>query len=338
MTIFARTVAAAVGCLALAGAVEAHHSAAIFDRGSVIEVEGTITEVQWVNPHVRLKMRGAVPGGQEHDWDIESNSVSIVSRFGLTEGVVPVGVHVKVAGNGGRGRDDILWITNMLLPDGKEVLFGGSIPARWSNDIVGRDIRGAVTADTGNRGLFRVWTNAPGALWNGKMSLTAAAEAARRAFDPVANDPTANCTPKGMPYAMEQPYPIEFVDRGDEILLKLEEYDAVRHLATKAPAASAPRARSPLGDSVARWDGQALVVTTKDIDSRYLNATGIPLGKDVSTLERFELNADGSRLDYTLTVTDPITFTEPAVFRKSWDWRPGEQVKPYDCRRSSPLR
>ena len=82
-----------------------------------------------------------------------------------------------------------------------------------------------MTADTGNRGIFRVWTNA-GWLWNDQMPLTPAATAARQTFDPVKNDPTANCAPKGMPYAMEQPYPLEFVDNGDEILLKLEEYDA----------------------------------------------------------------------------------------------------------------
>ncbi len=56
------------------------------------------------------------------------------------------------------------------------------------------------------------------------------------------------------------------------------------------------------------------------------------------TEERFSLNADGSRLEYTLTVTDPTTFTEPAEFTKAWEWRPGEQVKPYDCQRSAPIR
>ena len=98
------------------------------------------------------------------------------------------------------------------------------------------------------------------------------------------------------------------------------------------------RARSPLGTSFGRWDGKALVVETIDIDYPYLNGTGIPLGPDVRTEERFSLNADGSRLEYTLTVTDPTTFTEPAKFTKAWEWRPGEQVKPYDCRRSAPIR
>jgi hypothetical protein len=324
---------ALVTALLLTNSAFAHHAAAIFDRGTIIEVEGEITEVRWVNPHVRLKMLGAVPGGAVHEWDIESNSVSIVSRFGLSAEQVPVGVRVKVAGFGAQGRDDMLWITNMLLPDGSEVLFGSRIEPRWSQTVVGSDIRGAVTADTEGRGIFRVWTSASG-IWNNRMSLTPAAEAARLAFDPVAGDPTLNCVPKGMPYIMEQPYPIEFVDDGEAILLKLEEYDTVRYIImTPRNAVARERARSPLGTSFGIRDGDVLAIETIDIEYPYLNGTGIPLGREVRTDETFRLNADGSRLEYTLTVTDPTAFTTPASFAKSWEWRPGEEVKPYDCQR-----
>jgi hypothetical protein len=101
----------------------AHHSTAlVYDRGgALIEAEGVITEVAWVNPHVRFKMRGAGADGVERLWDIESNSVSIVSRFGLTAEVVAAGTRVKVAGNGGRQADNVLWLTNMLLPSGEEL-------------------------------------------------------------------------------------------------------------------------------------------------------------------------------------------------------------------------
>jgi hypothetical protein len=100
---------------------------------------------------------------------------------------------------------------------------------------------------------------------------------------------------------------------------------------TPRNAVTRERARSRLGTSFGRWDGKALSVETIDIDYPYLNGMGIPLGPDVRTDERFELNADGSRLQYTLTVTDATAFTEPPTFTKAWEWRPGEQVKPYDC-------
>ncbi len=314
----------------------AHHSTAlVYERdGAVIEVEGTITELAWVNPHVRLKLRGVGPDGVEREWDIESNSVSNVSRFGLTADVVAAGTRVKVAGNPGRQLDNVLWLTNMLLPDSREILFGNAVRARWSQQTIGRDLRGAVTADTRNLGLFRVWTNAtsPNAFWGSDFRLTESAAAARAAYDPLTQDPTANCAPKGMPFIMEQPYPMEIVQAGDEILIKAEEYDIVRRVAMKPGVAQRPAAESPLGSSFGRWEGAVLAVFTVDIGYGWVNGLGIPLGPDASTVERFALNADGSRLEYTMTVTDPATFTTPAVFRKAWEWRPGEQLRPYECR------
>jgi hypothetical protein len=324
-----KTFAALVGAAALASspAAFAHHSsAAVYDRDSIVEAEGDVTEVSWTNPHVRFKVAGA-----GKTWDVESNSVSIVSRFGLSADLVKVGDHVKLAGNGGRQRDDVLWVTNMLLRDGREILFGASIAPRWSNRTVGEDIRGAVSPDAEQRGLFRVWTNvtSPPAFWAQDYPLAPAAAAARAKFRPVLDDPTQNCTPKGMTYVMEQPYPIEFVKDGDDIVLRMEEYDTVRHIAmTDKPAkANAPR----LGVSTGRWDGGTLVVSTTNIDYPHFDGRGIPLGKGAGVEERFSLNPDGSRLLYTMTVVDPLTFTAPVTLKKEWEWRPGEQVRPYNC-------
>ena len=326
----------AFGTLALtAQAAYAHHAtASVYDRSRVIEAQGVITEVAWVNPHVRFKMRVAEAGGAERVWDIESNSVSIVSRFGLSAGLVVVGDRVRVAGNPGRVRDDVLWVTNMLLPSDIEILFGATNPRRWSERTIGGDIRSAVAADAGDLGLFRVWTNAtsPPAFWGDSYAVTSAAAAARAAHDPIADDPTANCAPKGMPYIMEQPYPIEFIDAGEEILLKMEEYDTVRRIVMSSEPRVLERGPARLGISVGHWEGDTLVVETTDVEYPYFNASGIPFHRGARIEERFVLNAVGSRLEYTMTVTDPQSFTLPATMRKAWEWRPGEQVRPYDCR------
>jgi hypothetical protein len=326
----------AVAAAIFTPAAFAHHSTAlVYNRdGALIEAEGVITEVAWVNPHVRFKMRGAGSDGVERDWDIESNSVSIVSRFGLTAELVASGTRVKVAGNGGRQSDNVLWLTNMLLPNGQEILFGANVQPRWSQQTIGRDIRSAVAADSQSLGLFRVWTNvtAPPQFWGTNWPLTPSAAAARAAYDPLTQDPTANCAPKGMPYIMEQPYPIELVQAGDEILIKMEEYDTVRRVAMKPGVAQRADPKSPLGVSFGRWEGAELVVFTMDIGYRWLNGSGVPLGPNATTEERFTLNADGSRLDYTLKITDAATLTEPVTLRKAWEWRPGEQVRPYECR------
>jgi hypothetical protein len=331
-----RTIALAALASIVAPVASAHHSTAlVYHRdGPIIEAEGVITEVAWVNPHVRFEMRGAGSDGVERVWEIETNSVSTISRFGLTAELVAVGNRVKVAGNGGRQADNVMWLTNMLLPTGQEILFGSAVKPRWSQQTIGTDVRSAVAADSSNLGLYRIWTNVtnPPTFWGSDLPLTASAAAARAAFDPATDEPTANCAPKGMPFIMEQPYPMEIVAAGDEILIRMEEYDTVRRIAMKPGVADEADRDSILGVSFGRWEGGTLAVFTVDIGYRWLNGTGIPLGPDATTEERFELNADGSRLDYTMTVTDPATFTRPVTFRKAWEWRPGEQLRPYECR------
>jgi hypothetical protein len=86
-----------------------------------------------------------------------------------------------------------------------------------------------------------------------------------------------------------------------------------------------------VGNSTARWENSSLIVTTSDINWGHFDTVGIPLSIEAETLERFTLNADGTRLDYQITVTDPNTFTEPVVLEKYWLWYPQLTVQPYDC-------
>jgi hypothetical protein len=214
------------------------------------------------------------------------------------------------------------------------VIFVGScFEPGWSNEPLGTDKRGAVTADTQKLGFFRVWTNVtnPPAFWGNNFPLTPSAAATRAAFDPIKDDPTKNCAPKGMPYVMEQPYPIEFVKEGDDILLRMEEYDTVRRIKMSS-AAPKNASATLLGDSYGQLNAQTLTVTTTNVGYRWVNGTGIPLGAGATFNEVFTLSDDGSRLGYALTITDPTTFTAPVTLRKSWEYRPGERVNSYQCR------
>ena len=81
-----------------------------------------------------------------------------------------------------------------------------------------------------------------------------------------------------MPAIIRQPFPIEFVDRGDTIELKMEEYDTRRTIYMRA-AATADVPRTPLGYSVGRWEGSTLVVETTRLDEPYLNGKRHPIAR-----------------------------------------------------------
>ena len=83
--------------------------------------------------------------------------------------------------------------------------------------------------------------------------------------------------------------------------------------------------------SKGRWEDSPLVVETSAIDWAYFDKEGIPQGDAMTVVERFTPSEDGSRLEYTMTVTDSEVFTEPVTLERHWVWRPGEEIRPYNC-------
>jgi len=322
----------------------AHHSvAAWFDRSRTQELEGVVTEIAWENPHVRFFMRAPNADGNETVWEIETLSVSGISRWGITADLLAVGDRLRVSGSPSRRGLDNIFVRNVLLPSGQELVFGGE--AIYSDDTLrGSEVlavRDGIAAAP-ERGIFRVWSTGADAGWVfpeafdadfdfSYYPLTEAAKAAVEAFDYFEQDPTNNCRPKGMPGIMEQPYPIEFVDNGDTLSLHIEEYDQLRtiHLRNAPDAASQPP--SPLGFSVGRMEGRDLVVTTTRINSGAFDSVGIPLSLEAELVERFAPSDDGSTLQYTLTVTDPVNFTAPVQSGKRFIYLPDVRVQAYNC-------
>lgn len=325
-----------------------HHSgAAVYIPTETIAIRGEITRIFWRNPHVHVLVRVANAGGEEAVWDVESNSVSILGRMGITSDMIRVGDQVRVAGWPARRPVNEMFATNLLLPAGEELLLMAGSPAVWSDETVGSTSAWltdgeAADSEGATRGIFRVWSTNMGnpesfPLFNDVMAieegypLTESARAARAAWDPLEGNPYLSCSPMGMPRVMGQPYPIEFVDDGDSIVMRIELYDTERRIWLDADRLPDEGTRSILGHSVGHWEGEALVVETTRISWPYFDQSGVPLSADAVVLERFTPSSDESRLDYVITVTDPQTFTEPVTLKKYWTWRSNEQIQPFNC-------
>jgi hypothetical protein len=155
--------------------------------------------------------------------------------------------------------------------------------------------------------------------------------AAREEYDPLTDDTALRCIPQGMPGIMDNPFPIEFLERDGNVILRTEEWDVVRTIHMTADDDFDSQLSTPHGYSVGRWGDGTLVITTTNIDWPFFDDIGTPQSEDVETVERFTLSADERRLDYTLTVTDSQTFTAPFTLDGHWNWVPGEVIKPYNC-------
>ncbi len=67
--------------LAMAAPVAAHHSAAMFDDEKVVELKGTVKELQWANPHIWLQIV-VDEKGRKTEWSLEGGSPNSLSRQG----------------------------------------------------------------------------------------------------------------------------------------------------------------------------------------------------------------------------------------------------------------
>jgi len=335
-----KRLATAIGLLATAHAGSAHHStAAIYDGSRTIEITGIVESVSWRNPHGEIVLNVGGDDGASARWRVETPAVVVLRILGIGQDFIAEGDRISIAGSPARRGRHAMTGRHILLASGYELAFGNNtpwFPAGRNGNLIGRsfDDSDVDEAIAKANGIFRVWaTNMtdPAAfpMFKGGYPLTTAAEDVVAQWNPLDND-LLHCGTKGQPLIMITPAPIEFVDEGAIIRLRIEEYDSQR-LIHMDPDAAAPDAHTQFGFSRGHWDGTTLVVETDHIRAQYFDPDGVPQSAQIRTTERFMPNAAWDRMDYTLTVEDPVYFAEPFTLSRYFVWKPEMTVHPYEC-------
>lgn len=126
MKIWTKTFLAAVMAVAAAGAAVAHHSfASEFDASKKIKLTGTVTKVQWRNPHTYFFVDVKGEDGAIHNWALELGSPNVLMRRGWTRDSLKIGDQVTVEGSRARDNSYKGNANSVVMADGKR-LFNGS--------------------------------------------------------------------------------------------------------------------------------------------------------------------------------------------------------------------
>ena len=306
-----------LGTLVLCAQARAHHSFADYDRGEVRELEGELVDVRWRNPHVVFTVQVVEPNGEVTDWQLETGAFYLLERRGLEEAMFPVNERVRAAGSASVTRAGRMQVSNMLLPSGEEVVFGGGGSPRWADASAGSGWNSDIV-DRRHLGLFRVWSIEGLGTYGPAVQSMSAQFAASTWVEPSTEPGPDPCLPMGMPPAMISPLPVEFVDRGDTIELRLTGFGNMRSIELAPVDDPEAVPLSDLGYSTGRWTGQTLEVRTTRIGWPWLDDAGRPQSERVEIQEEFALLDDGDRLRYTQTIVDPESLTQPVTV--TWDW------------------
>ncbi len=334
------TAIAVVCCLI--GTALAHHSRGNFDLENTIELQGTITEFTWRNPHAFATLAVDREEGVAEEWLLELNSISVLTGTGWDRDTLNVGDEVTVVGNLEKNHtSNFLFSNYFVLPDASRMVsaprFSRGVPiarppareidtnARsenfsgiWRQQGMGMGMGPVPTVNLGNQ------TPARG------LPLTVLGQTELAAFD-VRDNPWFRCEARGLPGVINGTQ--EIVRQNEqEIVIRYELLDIQRTVHLNITEHPPQLTRSRLGHSIGWFEDETLVVDTALFEPvEWGIGAGVPSSTEKHVVERYSLVGEGNGLQIETMFEDPVYMTDPVELVSSFVLDSGYQWQEYNC-------
>jgi hypothetical protein len=350
-----------VALLSIASGAFAHHSfQATFDSDVTITVDGVVKDFRFRNPHVLIYLDVSNDDGTVTNWMAEGSSATGWRRSGWKNDSLELGDKLRITGNATHDGSAMVSIDDFALLDAT----GNTVIAKLSKDedpaiSKGQSVQVSIDASPAEVYFLppRLPTGEPNFSGttiqedrlipgDGRgpdrndppMPYNQAGESALQASS-LANDPQVFCDPPGVVrQAGYTPYGFKLQQYPDHITIEYEEYGSRRSIffGDRLPK---PGVRSHLGDSVARYEGDTLVIETVNLLANLSGHRGKPISDEARVTEVYSRTDNpefGTVVQTETTVTDPKFLTEPWTIKRYKPYSPGYEFIENEC--ASPLR
>jgi hypothetical protein len=335
----------------------AHHSmTAVYNDATSVTISGTVSKVEWANPHVWVEV-DAVGGS----WQVEFASRTELRRSGWTGESLHAGDVVTVAASRARAGGRKVHGKTITLASGAKLneASAATVARSKSGKAAPKWPNGHVRLGP-EPGQFGYWANpsraamfeasAGNIVMNGEGILANIADVGKVApFQPWAkalyeyrqrnllkDDPMSACLPAGGPRQFQAPYGVQLLedpDRPRVFVLARGSNRNWRNIDLDGRVVPNGEDVTPsfFGYSVGKWEGDTLVVQSTGLAERFwFSNGGVPHGEGAKLTERIS-RPDYDTLRYEVTVDDPGAYTRP--WTATWDlqWIANDDIDEYYC-------
>jgi hypothetical protein len=349
-----------------AGATLAHHPIlGKFDDAAARTMSGTVTYVDWRNPHAHVFFN-VTENGRTVNWAIELESPIDLERSGWRKDTLQPGDAITVSGILARDGTRQIWGETVVLTQTDRRVFEVARAApvkpleprptpRWPN---GQPMLGAVPGGAGGYWGFpsstALFEDGVDVEMNRDGQLLDVSQAARvapmqpwalglyrhRQSRQLRDDPLfLHCKPPGGPRQMQSHFGVQLVeDRANDRIFVLmgsgnRNYRRIFLDGRDHVGQVGGDDDNPLyyGRSVGRWEGDTLVVDTRGFNEDFwFTNGGLPHTSQLRLIERFS-RPDHDTLRYEITIEDPGAYTRSWTSSWTMHWVGGEELPVHFC-------
>jgi hypothetical protein len=118
---------AAVSLTLAAAPLYAHHAfSSEFDADKPLQLAGTVSKMEWVNPHAWIHIEVKTPDGKVEEWMIEGGTPNTLMRRGVSRDTLKIGTEVKVTGYQAKDGSTRAYGRDITSPDGRKLFLGST--------------------------------------------------------------------------------------------------------------------------------------------------------------------------------------------------------------------